>query len=983
MKKRTRRIITVCAISLALILISGLVLLWFDLQMTQARELDRFQLRLDAIAESVHFVEKMQKSSRETFEKHFQDNLNFMASILADDISEEGYSGPMLFRDGAMVEIRGDQVIWPENIPEGFPDISAGDLREGKIITAEIPSPTDDDPGAVRRLTFMTAPVQDPCYYVDWTEEKEIQYGQYNALNDQRFLEAAEQFFDASILLVSTSDPSLPLLIESASRPGVKYATELGFTPEIIAERRHIVHVNGTRSLCNWAEVENGTAVLIHIVPYHSLLVSSIMHVGLIEISILLILATLIAYIISIRKCIRTKQLSKQQESRYRPKSIRTILFLAGITGAIVVFVSTFVFQTIDALHKESIYGAKTLNSLFEYLQDSTMERLESDRQQDAEWIVYHGQEIADLISRRPENGSSEKLQKYCDKLGFDFIMLFDYDGKQIATNSDFTDFRIDSGLGENSSDFKRLLKGIPSIVHDASTDPVTGLTRQMIGVTLPMTNEAGEKKHGALIIAVVPKENQADNAKLSEQFSFLVNEYGRLCFFTDQEKGEIQYSSDVSLIGKTIYDCGLPEKSMTDGYTDFASVNGVHSYVTMVKQKNQNFFLILPNSSLLTNTLPTAVSGVIAYLVIFMIVMGISLRGYDSEINNILNGNHVKHVEWMDPEIQSEAEEGEKRYSFSELFLSGRRAETIWQKRTPENNVATILKIDILLLIIIPALCYVISSRTNRGVSLFSFILNGDWMRGFNLFSVCGILIVFDICMLILFLCNILLSIIAGFTGRGGETICRLLYSILRYIALMMMLYYIFEYIGLSMSTYIASLSMVSLALSIGSRDMVSDIIAGIMILFESQFQVGDIVEIDNIRGKVLEMGVRSVKLLTPGNDVRFINNSNVLSVVNKSKRISTYTTEIRVITKEPLETIEELFRRELPIIGKRNTKIKVGLAMESVTGMSGGGEPGEDRSISIRIKCNCRERDRDDIEDYIKREIYLLCERENLKLA
>ena len=198
-----------------------------------------------------------------------------------------------------------------------------------------------------------------------------------------------------------------------------------------------------------------------------------------------------------------------------------------------------------------------------------------------------------------------------------------------------------------------------------------------------------------------------------------------------------------------------------------------------------------------------------------------------------------------------------------------------------------------------------------------------------------------------------------------------------------MMMLYYIFEYIGLSMSTYIASLSMVSLALSIGSRDMVSDIIAGIMILFESQFQVGDIVEIDNIRGKVLEMGVRSVKLLTPGNDVRFINNSNVLSVVNKSKRISTYTTEIRVITKEPLETIEELFRRELPIIGKRNTKIKVGLAMESVTGMSGGGEPGEDRSISIRIKCNCRERDRDDIEDYIKREIYLLCERENLKLA
>ncbi len=37
------------------------------------------------------------------------------------------------------------------------------------------------------------------------------------------------------------------------------------------------------------------------------------------------------------------------------------------------------------------------------------------------------------------------------------------------------------------------------------------------------------------------------------------------------------------------------------------------------------------------------------------------------------------------------------------------------------------------------------------------------------------------------------------------------------------------------------------SLAVSLGSKDMFSDIFAGIMILFEHQFQVGDTVDLEH----------------------------------------------------------------------------------------------------------------------------------------
>ena len=70
--------------------------------------------------------------------------------------------------------------------------------------------------------------------------------------------------------------------------------------------------------------------------------------------------------------------------------------------------------------------------------------------------------------------------------------MLFDSEGRETACNADYAGFTMDSGLGENSRDFRRLLLGVPSVVHDVSTDSVTGLTRQFIGVSLPAAAGAG-----------------------------------------------------------------------------------------------------------------------------------------------------------------------------------------------------------------------------------------------------------------------------------------------------------------------------------------------------------------------------------------------------------------------------------------------------------------------------------------------------------
>ena len=85
-----------------------------------------------------------------------------------------------------------------------------------------------------------------------------------------------------------------------------------------------------------------------------------------------------------------------------------------------------------------------------------------------------------------------------------------------------------------------------------------------------------------------------------------------------------------------------------------------------------------------------------------------------------------------------------------------------------------------------------------------------------------------------------------------------------------------------------LAGLGFISLALSIGAKDLITDILAGITLVFEGAYQVGDIIQLDNYRGTVQEVGVRSTKLISDNGDVKIIGNGSIRDVVNLTRQNS-----------------------------------------------------------------------------------------------
>ena len=171
----------------------------------------------------------------------------------------------------------------------------------------------------------------------------------------------------------------------------------------------------------------------------------------------------------------------------------------------------------------------------------------------------------------------------------------------------------------------------------------------------------------------------------------------------------------------------------------------------------------------------------------------------------------------------------------------------------------------------------------------------------------------IFTIFVLIFMIIKILFSKIFA-KSRKGITIVKLVCSFLKYllgvIAILMML----SAFGVDTTTLLASVGILTLVIGLGAQSLIADVIAGMFIVFESEFEVGDIVVIDGWRGTVSEIGIRATRIVDAGGNIKIINNSAISSVINQTEEISIAKCIVGIDYGESLERVEQVIKDNLP---------------------------------------------------------------------
>ncbi|HEX3337339.1 MAG TPA: mechanosensitive ion channel domain-containing protein [Jatrophihabitans sp.] len=88
-----------------------------------------------------------------------------------------------------------------------------------------------------------------------------------------------------------------------------------------------------------------------------------------------------------------------------------------------------------------------------------------------------------------------------------------------------------------------------------------------------------------------------------------------------------------------------------------------------------------------------------------------------------------------------------------------------------------------------------------------------------------------------------------------------------------------------INLAPFIAGTSIVGVALGFGAQNIVKDYLAGMFMLLEDQYGVGDVIDFEKATGTVEAVGLRSTRLRDVNGTVWYVRNGEVVRVGNKSQ--------------------------------------------------------------------------------------------------
>lgn len=116
-------------------------------------------------------------------------------------------------------------------------------------------------------------------------------------------------------------------------------------------------------------------------------------------------------------------------------------------------------------------------------------------------------------------------------------------------------------------------------------------------------------------------------------------------------------------------------------------------------------------------------------------------------------------------------------------------------------------------------------------------------------------------------------------------QTLVKLFFSLSDYTVFFLTGYTLLATLGVPVSSLLAGAGIAGLAIGLGAQGFLTDLINGAFILIERQYDVGDSVIIQNISGKVANLGIRTTQLKSSDGTIHFIPNRHITYVSNLSR--------------------------------------------------------------------------------------------------
>lgn len=155
---------------------------------------------------------------------------------------------------------------------------------------------------------------------------------------------------------------------------------------------------------------------------------------------------------------------------------------------------------------------------------------------------------------------------------------------------------------------------------------------------------------------------------------------------------------------------------------------------------------------------------------------------------------------------------------------------------------------------------------------------------------------------------------------NNRGRTVRELAISVVRYLGVILGIVWALSLLGLNPTAVFASLGIVTLIIGFGAQSLIEDVISGLFIIFEGQYNVGDIIVLDDFRGTVERIGMRTTSIVDAGGNYKIVNNSDIRNLQNRSKALSIAIMDVGVGYDADIPAVEKILNAAFDGMYERN---------------------------------------------------------------
>ena len=515
-------------------------------------------------------------------------------------------------------------------------------------------------------------------------------------------------------------------------------------------------------------------------------------------------------------------------------------------------------------------------------------------------------------------------LSMTCLNGNFESAFILDSNGRTIATSGPDWYFDINSGISGHDQEYNDVLQRRREYYYDVAVNS-DGTSREA-GMAVPLdlfissengktvyhskeefeNDETGEIRRSYGLLVIRSRNDEAvlmgsDAAMISTMSSIKAVEGCELAVIDPEAEKKVMRStcalteSEYESIGYNateVADMGF-RSAVIDGKDVLTCIIAIPPTTGAGYLKGKSCLLLNPESTVYSGRGDT-VKTVSICTVFLMIIVWLIVISYLSKMP-------VPSPEQEKTALEQKKEEYENRA----IAKANSR---------PSGGAGIFLKIILGIIALVLVLMSIRSLAGNPVSSFFDYMISRRWERGMNIFSVSYVIFLMIIITTALNAARKVVGAVSSSISPAAETVIRLILSVVQYTGILVLIFYSVQLFGVQTGTVITFGGIITGVIGLGANSLISDIIAGLFIIFEREFKVGDIVTIDNFTGVVRQIGLRTTRVQDSGGNVKTFNNSKIYGVLNLTENYSTAFVAVNVSVDEPVEKVETLVNTELP---------------------------------------------------------------------